>query len=161
MKAEELRRELLYGNSKELKVRRNLIALSIIGLIDFGIISLYQTGIIKKLPDLPGKIFDSNQVNAAKDAYLFGIPDGLISGTVYAVTASLAAAGVHRRPGAKSVPTDLMLSGAVLGNTLGAGYYLANMAFSQKKICLYCVTGAIINFISAGLVISLFKSRKY
>jgi uncharacterized membrane protein len=161
MKAELLRRKLLYESSKELQIRRQLIALSLIGIIDFSIISLYQTGIIRKLPDLPGKIFDSNQVNAAKDAYMFGIPDGLISGTVYALTASLAAAGANIRSGSKNLSTDLLLSGAVLGNALGAGYYLANMAFKQKKICLYCVTGAIINFISAGLVVSLFKSKQH
>lgn len=156
MEVEAIRNELLHGESPDLELRRKLIALSALGLVDFSIISLYQTGILKKLPDLPGKLFDSNKVNAAKDAYLFGVPDGPVSAAVYAVTMILSAAGGSRRTGRKPA-LDVLLGAAVLGNAAGAAYYLANMVFKQKKICLYCLTGAAINFLSAGLISSLFK----
>jgi len=53
MKAKAIRKQLLKGSSEDLERRRKIIALSALGLLDFSIISLYQTGIIKKLPDLP------------------------------------------------------------------------------------------------------------
>ena len=42
------------------------------GLVDFSYISLFQMGFIKSMPDLPGKIFDSNAVNSSKDARAAG-----------------------------------------------------------------------------------------
>lgn len=156
--SEAIRSELLHGNSPDLQQRRKIIALSALGLVDFSIISLYQTGIIKKLPDLPGKLFDSNKVNAAKDAYMFGVPDGPVSAAVYGLTMVLSAAGGSRRTGRKPV-LDVLLGAAVLGNAAGAAYYLSNMIFKQQKICLYCLTGVAINFWSARLILSLFKKR--
>ncbi len=65
-------------HSEDLDRRRKVIGLSALGLVDFSIISLYQTGVIKSLPDLPFEVFDSNKVNASEDAYRFGAPDGPI-----------------------------------------------------------------------------------
>lgn len=84
MKTIDIRQALLNGSSDDLKRRRKVIALSALGLADFSIISLYQTGVIKKLPDLPFDIFDSNKVNASPDAYIMGVPDGPVSAIVYA-----------------------------------------------------------------------------
>ncbi len=93
MDAIAIRDVLRNDNSEDLDRRRKVIFLSAIGLVDFSIISLYQTGVIKSLPDLPFPIFDSNKVNASKSAYQFGVPDGPISATVYGLTMTLAAAG--------------------------------------------------------------------
>lgn len=155
-----IRQELLSGESDDLKRRRKLIALSALGLVDFSIISLYQTGVIKNLPDIPHPLFDSNKVNTAPDAYMMGIPDAPISAVVYATTMVLASAGGSEDSGRKPI-LDVMLGGAVAGNAAGAAYYLYNMAFKQKKICLYCVTGAVINFASAVVIAPVFmKSLK-
>jgi uncharacterized membrane protein len=136
-------------NNKD--VRKKILTLSAIGLVDFGVISMYQTGVFKRLPDLPGKIFDSNKVNAAPDAYIMGIPDGPISAVAYAAIMVLAAKGSNNNT--KSKPLfDILLSSIILGNAAGAAYYMYNMIFKQKKICIYCVTGALINFASAAIV---------
>lgn len=142
--------------SQDMDKRRNIIWLSALGLLDFSIISLYQTGIIKKLPDLPGKIFDSNKVNASPEAYRMGVPDGPVSALVYAGTMVLAAAGGTEAPGRKPV-LDVLLGTAIAGNAVGAAYYLYDMIFKQKKVCIYCVTGAVINFASAALIAPLVK----
>jgi hypothetical protein len=71
-----IRNVLRIGSSEDLDRRSKILCLSAIGLVDFSIISLYQTGVIKKLPDIPLPIFDSNKVNAAESAYQFGVPDG-------------------------------------------------------------------------------------
>ena len=64
--------------------------LSAIGIADFAFISLYQSGAIDRLPELPFKAFDSNKVNAAPDAYKIGAPDATISTLLYAAGMVLA-----------------------------------------------------------------------
>lgn len=141
--------------ASSLHLRKRLIALSAAGIADFTIISLYQTGIIRRLPDLPGKIFDSNSVNKAPEAKIFGVPDGPVSLGVYALTITLAAAGgmKERRPRW----LDFATAATVLGNAAGAAYYMGDMIFRQKKVCIYCVTGALINFASAAAAWKLLK----
>lgn len=154
-------RDVLRDNSlDDLNRRRKIICLSAIGLVDFSIISLYQTGVIKSLPDLPFPIFDSNKVNASKSAYQFGLPDGPVSATVYGLTMALASAGGDETASRKPI-FDVLLGAAVAGNAAGAIFYLYDMTFKQKKICLYCVTGAAINIASAVIIVpTLLKSLK-
>ena len=151
MDAIAIRDELRTGNSPALRARRLVIALSALGLVDFSIISLYQTGIIRHLPDPPHRIFDSDQINASEEAYQFGAPDGPISAVAYATSMVLASAGGSEKTGRKPV-LDIALGATVAGNALGAIYYLYNMISKQKKVCPYCVTGAIINIASAIII---------
>ena len=124
--------------------RRRVAALSALGLIDFSIISLYQLGYIRSLPDLPGKIFDSNKVNASKDAQIAGIPDGPISLGLYAANIFLTAAGMRKRK--KRNFFDYLLGATAISQAAGAAQYLFTMITVQKRVCPYCVTGALINF---------------
>lgn len=140
-----VRNILRNGISKSLKRRRKIITLSAVGLIDFSIISLYQVGVIKKLPDLPGKIFDSNKVNASEDAYMMGVPDGPVSAGLYTLNMILAAYGGGEKAG-RPMWSDILLSGVALANAGGAVYYLKNMITKQKKACPYCILGAGLNF---------------
>lgn len=156
MNALAIRNELRNNDSEEMDKRRAIIWLSAIGLVDFSVISLYQTGVIEKLPDLPFAIFDSNKVNASKEAYQFGVPDGPISTAAYAAIMVLAAAGGSEASGRKPV-MDTLLGATIAGNTAGAVYYLYDMIFKQKKICLYCLTGAVINIASAVIAAPLVK----
>lgn len=151
MKARAIRNELRQGQSASLDRRRKIILLAALGLIDFSVISLYQTGVIKKLPDLPFPVFDSNKVNAAEDAYMMGAPDGPISAVAYSLSMVLAAAGGSAKTG-RLPAMDLALGGVIAGNAAGAVYYLANMLWKQKKVCLYCVAGAAINLASAIII---------
>lgn len=151
MDAIAIRNELRDGNSKPLDARRKVILLSALGLVDFSIISLYQTGILRHLPDPPHPIFDSDTINASEEAYQFGAPDGPVSAVAYATTMVLASAGGSEKTGRKPA-IDLALGATVAGNALGAIYYLYKMIFEQKKICPYCVTGAAINIASAIII---------
>lgn len=151
MNATAIRDVLRNEHSEDLDRRRKVIFLSAIGLVDFCVISLYQTGVIKSLPDAPFDIFDSNKVNASKDAYKMGVPDGPVSAVAYALTMVLASAGGSEEVARKPIE-DVGLGAAVLGNAIGGAYFLYNMITKQKKICLYCVTGALINFASAVII---------
>ena len=151
MNVTAIRDALRKEHSADLNRRRKVILLSALGLVDFSIISLYQTGVIKHLPDLPFPIFDSDKVNASEEAYKMGVPDGPVSAVTYALNMVLAAAGGNE--GAERKPVyDVALGAVVLGNAAGAAHYLFNMITKQKKICLYCVTGAAINFAAAAII---------
>ena len=152
MDAKAIRRELRKGKSDSLKRRRQIALLSAIGAADMGVVSLYQMGVIKKLPDLPGAIFDSNKVNASKSAYVMGLPDGPVSLGMYALNLILASAKGSHRTG-RSPWFDFLLAGAVLGSAAGTVAYLSDMFFKQKKACPYCLVAAGLNFAMLPLVL--------
>lgn len=137
--------------------RRTIGLLSAIGILDFVPISLYQLGVIRHLPDLPSDLFDSDFVNASKEAQVAGIPDGPVSLLMYA--ANLVLVGEALKKKKKRNVFDYLIAGNALGQAAGGAYYLYNMATVQKKVCLYCVTGALLNFATLVPVYKLF-SRK-
>ena len=85
-----------------------------------------------------------------------GMPDGVISLGGYALTMLLTVAASRFKK--RSGLLDLALGGLVLGQAAGAAQYLYKMAFVQKRICVYCVTGAVVNF--ASLKPAFFLIRK-
>ncbi|MBA2746189.1 MAG: hypothetical protein H0U44_08195 [Flavisolibacter sp.] len=151
MRTAAIRQELLTGTGEDLERRRKIMMLSALGLVDFAFISLYQSGAIKRMPELPIKIFDSNKVNAAPDAYQMGAPDGTISAWLYATNMVLATAGGTEASGRKPA-LDVALGGTIAANAAGAVYYLFVMAFKQKRVCPYCIAGAAINIASAIII---------
>ncbi|MFP2908382.1 vitamin K epoxide reductase family protein [Pyxidicoccus sp. 3LFB2] len=144
MDVDAIRQELREGRSPSLTRRRRVAKLAAVGLADFAVISLYQLGAVKRLPDLPGKWWDSNGVNAARTAYALGVPDGPLGAIHYGVTLALAAVGGSRRTGRSRV-WDVLLGGAVLGGAGAALYYLWDMAFKERRACAYCLVGAALN----------------
>lgn len=140
-----LRNTLRKKDSEDLRRRRRIITLAAIGVIDFTVISLYQTGVIKRLPDLPLPYFDSNSVNASAKAFATGFPDGTSGVLMFGSTMLLASYGGNRQSGRKKY-WDKLLMGMVSAGAIAGAQYLYDMAFKQKKICLYCVTGAALSF---------------
>lgn len=123
--------ELREESNPDIKNRRKIAALSALGLADFSVISLFQLGYIKMMPDIPGEIFDTEKVNSSKEAVLMGLPDGVVSLGMYTATMLLATvSSVNKK---QSSWIDLLLGGIVLGQAAGAANYLYNMAFVQKR----------------------------
>ncbi|WP_266204744.1 vitamin K epoxide reductase family protein [Pontibacter kalidii] len=150
--------EIRQDRTEATENRRQVAALAAAGLLDFSLISLLQMGYFKKLPDLPGKVFDTVKVNTSKDAVILGIPDGVISLGAYAATMFLAMASSRFQKQSRLL--DLALGGVALGQAVGAAQYLYKMAFVQKKVCVYCVTGAAINFASLKPVYKLIRQER-
>lgn len=146
MKVVKIKKELRKKTNPDLDVKRKLAVLASLGLLDFIIISLYQLGVIRKLPDVPVKGIDSNYVNASDEAYKMGLPDGSVSATVYTIILVLIGVKGTKKSGREPV-WDVLLGGAIAANAAGALDYLRVMIFKQKKICLYCVMGAVINLV--------------
>jgi uncharacterized membrane protein len=158
MNAKEIRDSLRKGENKSLSRRRKIALLSAIGLVDFSIISLYQMGFIKRLPDIPGKIFDSNKVNASPHAYGMGLPDGPVSSGLYSLIMMLASYKGDKKSG-RPFWADLALAGAITANAVGAVQYTKNMISQQEKACPYCITGALINFAMVPFVAADIKDK--
>ena len=145
MNPEAIRDELREGDSKSLRRRRAISALSAFGAIDFALISLYQVGVIRHLPDPPGRIFDSDKVNASEKAYALGVPDGPLGLGLYAFTMAVAAAGGSKKTGRHPL-FDVLLGGAVAAGVGGALQYIYNMVRKQERACPYCLVGAAAHF---------------
>jgi hypothetical protein len=94
MNPKQLSQELRQNRGDFLEERRGIIALSLAAIGCMGLIVLYQTGVIKHLPEpeLPG--LDADKVDASEEAYsYFETPDAAIGLGSYAVTLGLAAMG--------------------------------------------------------------------
>jgi uncharacterized membrane protein len=106
-------------------------------------VTLRQLGVIKRLPDVPWRGFDANQVTTSPEAYpIAGIPDGIGACALYATELALLAARRRR----KSTWIDRLLAGCVAVGALGAAYYAWQMAAVEKKACIYCLSNITLHF---------------
>jgi len=142
---QQLRRELQHGETDDLRRRRAIIGLSLIGMASMAAVSLLQTGIVKHLPDPPLRSFDSDKVNASDTAYQLGVPDGTLSLASLAANVPLAAFGGAERAGHQPL-VPLVAAGKAAVEAVVAGWYFYQMPAKEKKWCGYCIVGALANF---------------
>jgi len=142
---QQLRRELQHGETDDLRRRRAIIGLSLIGMASMAAVSLLQTGIVKHLPDPPLRSFDSDKVNASDTAYQLGVPDGTLSLASLAANVPLAAFGGAERAGEQPL-VPLVAAGKAAVEAVIAGWYFYQMPAKEKKWCGYCIVGALANF---------------
>ena len=141
MRPSEIRTELTEGSSPDIRRRRAIIGLSMIGLGVAAAASLLQTGVIKHLPDPPVGNFDADRVMTSDPAYQFGIPDAAIALTGLAANVPLAAwGGADRVKHQPMVP--LMAAGKSAVEAVAAGWYFYQMPAKLKTWCGYCVISA-------------------
>ncbi len=153
MNPRQLSRELRKGETPDLARRRWIVGLSVVGTAMAQIVSLYQTGIVRRLPDPPLRGFDSDRVDASDYAYSrFSSPDGPIMLASYGVTAWLAAAGGQDRAREQPVlPIAMALK--VLGDAAVA-LELGREEWQQNKaLCAYCQVATLCSLISVALAL--------
>lgn len=126
--------------------RRKMTALSLFNIAMMGVISLYQMGVIKKMPEpaIPG--LDAEKVNGSAQAYeLFSTPDAVLGLGSYAATLGLCAMGSSNR--SKTLPLIPLV--LLLKATFDAAAS-AKLSYDQptkyKAACLYCIGGALATF---------------
>lgn len=153
MDPKQLSHELREGRSPDLTRRRWIIGLSALGALAGQIVALFQTGILRRLPDPPLEIFDSTKVDASEYAYKrLQTPDALMMTTDYAVTAWLAGAGGIDR--ARDIPA---LPIALAAKTLFGFAQTVRLEREEwqtnKALCSYCTTAMIASGIMAVLAL--------
>lgn len=142
------------GDDPELRRRRWVIGLSVLGTTAGQLVALYQTGIIKHLPDPPsGGLFDSDRVDASEYAYSrFSSPDAPLMIITYGVTAWLAGAGGPDRP--RNAP---WLPIAMAAKTLYDAATTVKLAREEwqdnRAFCAYCQTATLASFASAAFAL--------
>jgi len=151
MNPTQLSHELRLETSADLNRRRWLVGLSMLGATIGQVVSLYQTGIIKRLPDPPIPFINSNKVNASDYAYKrMDTPDALLMLLTYSVTAILAGAGGKNRAQTNPVLPIAMgiktLADTALNLKLAREEWQGN-----KALCFYCQTATVVSAVSAAL----------
>jgi uncharacterized membrane protein len=147
-----LSRELREGSSPDLKRRRLAIGLSIVGAAIGGVVTLYQTGIVKRLPDiLPGSIFDAEKVDASNYAYKrLQMPDAPLMMLTYSTTAALAAAGGAER--ATRQPVLPIAFAAKAWYDFATCLKLGQEEWAENKaLCSWCQIATLISAVIAAL----------
>lgn len=147
-----LSRELREGRSPDLTRRRWAIGLSIVGSAIGGVVALYQTGIVRRLPDiLPGSVFDAQKVDASDYAYRrLQVPDAALMMMTYAATTALAAAGGAER--AERQPALPIAFAAKAWYDFATCLKLAQEEWAENKaLCSWCQMATLISAVTAAL----------
>lgn len=135
----QLSQELREAQSPDLTRRRWGISLSLVGAAIGGVVTAYQTGLIKRLPDiLPGRIWDAEKVDASDYAYKrLQTPDATMMVVTYGITAGvIAAGGKDRAEQAPVLPIAAALKAAfdfITCVKLGQEEWAEN-----KALCSWC-----------------------
>ena len=153
MNPTQLSRELRLADTDTLTRRRAVVALSNVGALAGIVVSLYQTGVISHLPDLPGKIWNADKVDASDYAYKRArTPDALMMTVSYGITAWLAGAG-----GKKRVEDLPLLPVALAGKVIGDAFFALKLGREEwrtnKALCWYCQSATLASLASVPLVL--------
>lgn len=112
-------------------------------------VALVQLKLTRRLPDLPGRLFNSKRIVLSNSAYKLGIPDGLLGIVSYSITLALLIAAQPSRP---------VVRGLLRGKLLLDGGIAARKSRRQFKefgrVCSWCVG---VSIATAGV---LYFSRK-
>ncbi len=150
--SQKLRRELQKSDGENIRRRRKIIGLSLVGIAAMTAVTLFQTGIIEHLPDPPVNGFDSDKVNSSDTAYALGVPDGTLSLASLAANIPVAAFGGENR--ASEMPLVLIAAAAKSAvEAVVAGWYFYQMPAKEKAWCGYCIAGAVVNVGIAALTL--------
>lgn len=145
--------ELRHGESADLARRRGIIGLAVVGAGAMAVVSLYQTGLLRHVPEPRLPYLDADKVDASDEAYeKFNVPDGLLGLTSFAITAMLAATGgagrAHRQPF-----VALATAGKVVADVGVAAKLTYDQWARHRAWCSWCLLGAAASFSMLPLII--------
>ena len=153
MTPRQLSVELRTSQGGYLAQRRGIVACGMAAAGAMGLITLYQIGLIKHLPEPPLPGFDADKVDASEEAYsYFKTPDALIGLGSYAATMGLAAMGGKDR--AKTQPwIPLALLAKVTADAAQAAKLTRDQWTKHKAFCFWCLLAAAATFVSLPLAV--------
>ena len=148
-----LSRQLRRSRSPRLRRRRGIVGLGLLAAGSMGVITLYQMGLIRHLPEPPLPGFDGDRVDASDEAYShFEMPDAPIGLLSYAVTIALAASGSADRSRTRPwLPIALAAKAAI--DALQAGKLTWDQWAKHRAFCSWCLLAAGATFAALPLTI--------
>ena len=128
--------------SPDLTRRRRTAGLGLASIGALGVVTAYQVGLLRHVPEPPVPGLSADRVDASGEAYqLLGTPDGALGIASYAVTVALAAMGGSDR--ADRQPWIPLLSAVKAGlDLVSGGYLFAEQVTRHKKVCSWCTVAA-------------------
>lgn len=149
MNARQLSHELREEKTPDLTRRRWIVGLSLAGVAAGIAVTLYQSGIIKHLPDPPLPLFDSDRVDASDYAYSrLNSPDAPLMIASYGVTTLLATMGGKNRV-AEMPLASIAMFGKILAD-LAVTIELSREEWKeQRAFCSYCQAATLFSLASA------------
>ena len=100
-------------------------------------VALYQTGMIKRLPDPPFRVFNSERITKSKAAHPLGIPDSLLGLASFGTTLALILLA-RRHPTAKR-----FLGAKLTLDVSAAALNASRQVFSFGELCSWCTATAL------------------
>lgn len=149
-----LSHELRRQRGGSLKQRRAIVGLSLVAAGSMGIVTLYQMGILKHLPEPPLPKLDADKVDASEEAYAhLQMPDAVLGFGSYAATMALAAMGGRNRT--KDQPwLPLALFGKTAIDALQAARLTRDQAVKHQAYCFWCLVAAAATFATVPFALS-------
>lgn len=140
--AEQVSRDLRTSGDDLVRRRRRVGALALSAMGSLGVVTAYQMGLLRHLPEAPLGIFDADAVDASGEAYNFlKTPDGALGLASYAATLALAGMGSARR--VEERPWIPLVLAAKVGLDALSGLYLtAEQATKHRKFCSWCLVAS-------------------
>lgn len=144
MNGKELSRALRQGSGNFLEQRRQAVALSLLASAAMSAVTLYQMGVIRRLPEPPLPFLNAEKVDASPEAYnrlQTQTPDAAFGLMSYGATVVLAAmAGPDRARAAPLIP--IALAAKAILDAVNAGYLTWEQIAKHRALCSYCLVAA-------------------
>lgn len=140
--AERVSRDLRTGAGDLLRRRRRVGGLALGAMGSLGMVTAYQMGLLRHLPEPPVGPFDADRVDASGEAYQYlKTPDGALGLASYAATLALAGMGSARR--AEERPwVPLALTAKVALDVVSSLYLTAEQLSRHRRLCSWCLGAA-------------------
>jgi hypothetical protein len=154
----ELGWELRKGSSLFLGRRRGILGLTLFSCGVLGGVALYQTGILKKLPQPQWRGFSTERVHGSAEAYsMLEVPDGLLGLLSYAATACLVGAGSGNRARTKPL-LPVVMGFKLLADAAFAGKLTLDEFTKLRAFSLWSLLAAGATFAALPLAIPEIKA---
>ncbi len=139
----------------ELRRRRRVVGGTMLSTACMAVASLYQAGVVRRIPELPLGPFDANRVEASAQAYqLLRMPDAPLAVVSFGLTAALAA-GAGTGPGGprfgrRADIVRVALGAKALVDAAYGAKLMADQATKHGKLCSWCLTTTVGAAIALG-----------
>jgi hypothetical protein len=122
-------------------------------MASLGTVAAYQLGLLKHLPEPPGRFFDADRVDASGEAYQFlKTPDAALGLASYAATLVLAGRRADEHPSSHPV-LSLALGAKVTADAAGALLLTVEQGTKHRRFCSWCLAAAALSVATVPQVV--------